>query len=169
MVLKTIIIALTLLSGIRDTEPVLYSMTRKRADKILAKYWSDSEYRLSHLKLSGPYQPELYAVQQGNSKPFSYVLFDEARSKVESFVYLVIFKPDGTIEMVSVLLYKENYGGEIASKRFLKQFAGKSNGQNMEFNKDIDGISGATISAQSITLALKRNSIKFKQLIEQLQ
>ena len=39
----------------------------------------------------------------------------------------------------------------------------------MEYNKDIDGISGATISVQAITRAVKKNSITFSKLIEQLK
>ena len=90
-------------------------------------------------------------------------------SKVDTFNYLIIFKTDGKIEKVSVLLYKENYGGEIASKRFLRQFEGKSNGLNLEYNQDIDGISGATISVQAITRDIRENSITFSKLLEQLK
>ena len=68
-----------------------------------------------------------------------------------------------------MLLYKENYGGEIASKRFLKQFEGKSAGLNMEYNQDIDGISGATISVQAISRAVKENSTTFSNLLKQLK
>ena len=132
------------------------------------KYWEDEEYILSRVSLNGAEQPEIYSVQQGNSKPYAFVLFAEVMGKVDTFIYLIIFNPDGIIEKVSVLMYRENYGGEIASKRFLKQFKGKSNGLNMVYNKDIDGISGATISVQAITRAVRTDSKIFSELIEQL-
>ncbi len=167
MVLKALIMSFVISVGLET--PSIYSITKKRADKVMSKYWEDEEYNLSRVTLIGSDQPEIYSVQQGNSKPFAYVLFAETMGKVDTFTYLIIFKPDGIIEKVSVLLYRENYGGEIASKRFLKQFAGKSNGLNMEYNQDIDGISGATISVQAITRAVKGNSITFSNLIEQLK
>ena len=146
----------------------LYDITKKRADKEMSKFWQDDDYDLTRIEL--PNQPgfELYSVTQGSLNLTSYVVFDEAPSKVDTFVYMVIFNVDGVIEKVSVLLYKENYGGEIASKRFLRQFEGKSNGQNMKFNQDIDGISGATLSVQSITHAVKKNSIAFSKIIKEL-
>ena len=167
MVLKVLIISFTLLIDLET--PSIYSITKKRADKVMSKYWEDEEYNLSRVIFSGPEQPEIYSVQQGNSKPFAFVLFAEAMSKVDTFNYLIIFKTDGKIEKVSVLLYKENYGGEIASKRFLRQFEGKSNGLNLEYNQDIDGISGATISVQAITRDIRENSITFSKLLEQLK
>ena len=167
MVLKIYIVLIGLIINLEG--PSIYSLTKKRADKVLSKYWQDEEYNLSRLTFSGTNQPEIYSVQQGNSKPFAFVLFAEAMGKVDTFTYLIIFKPDGIIEKVSVLLYKENYGGEIGSKRFLRQFDGKSNGMKMEYNEDIDGISGATISVQAITRAVKENSIKFTKLIEELK
>jgi Na+-translocating ferredoxin:NAD+ oxidoreductase RnfG subunit len=167
MVLKALIVSFAILISLET--PSIYSVTKKRADKVLSKYWEDDEYTLNRLTLSGPEQPEIYSVQQGNSKPFAFVLFAEAMGKVDTFAYLIIFKPEGTIEKVAVLLYRENYGGEIGSKRFLKQFNGKSNGMDMEYNQDIDGISGATISVQAITRAVRENSITFSNLIEQLK
>ncbi|RLD24568.1 MAG: hypothetical protein DRI71_02205 [Bacteroidetes bacterium] len=146
----------------------LYDITKKRADKEMSKFWQDDEYTLVRVALPNQRGIELYSVNLENLIPTSYVLFDEAPSKVDTFVYMVIFNVDGVIEKVSVLLYKENYGGEIASKRFLRQFKGKSNGQNMKFNQDIDGISGATLSVQSITHAVKNNSIAFSKLIKEL-
>ena len=169
MVLKTIILSIALVFSLPAKSPSLYSITKKRADKVLSKYWQDEEYLLTRVNLSGAEQPELYSVQQGNSRPYAFVLFAEAMGKVDTFTYLIIFKPEGIIEKVSVLLYRENYGGEIASKRFLKQFEGKSNGLNMEYNQDIDGISGATISVQAITRAVKENSTTFNKLINQLK
>jgi len=168
MVLKLFIILSVLYSTSVDV-PSLYSHTKKKTDKILRKYWENDEYHLVRSELSGIHQPEIYAVQHGDAKPYAFIIFDEAASKVDTFIYMVIFKPDGVIDNVSVLLYKENYGGEIASKRFLKQFEGKSAGLNMEYKQDIDGISGATISVQAITLGVRKNSLTFSKIKEQLQ
>ena len=54
-----------------------------------------------------------------------------------------------------MLVYREEYGGEIGSKRWLKQFVGTAaSGKKLEYNEDIIPISGATISVQSMTRAI---------------
>jgi len=53
-----------------------------------------------------------------------------------------------------VLIYREEYGGEIGSKRWLKQFIGKTKDDSVQHGIDIIAISGATISTQSMTKAM---------------
>lgn len=168
MVLKLLVIITSLSFLISSGGSTLYDATKKRADKEMSKYWQDLEYELEQVELIEPTGFELYRVKKTNLDQMEYVLFDDAPSKVDIFIYMVIFDSNGVINKVSVLLYKENYGGEIASKRFLRQFEGKANGQEMQFNKDIDGISGATMSVQSITHAVKKNSIAFNKIIKEL-
>ncbi|MEN8247857.1 MAG: FMN-binding protein [Bacteroidota bacterium] len=165
MVLKlfTLLILSSLL--INDHSPSLYESNKKRVNKILNNHWEDHKFSLTHLHLDTNELPELYRVSANDSDTLAYVWFDEAPGKIDNFNYMVIFDSTGKIEKVSILVYRENYGGEISSKRFLKQFIGKENGEDMEYPSDIDGISGATISVQSITMALKKNSIEFQEII----
>lgn len=168
MVLK-VVLSFALIFTALVQAPSLYSITQKRADKFLGKYWVDIDYKLSSEKVNDSDAAEIYAVYHEDQNPAAYVLFAEEMGKVDTFIYLIIFSPDGSIKKVSVLLYKENYGGEIASKRFLKQFEGKSNGMDMEYNRDIDGISGATLSVQAISRGVRKNSITFTKFINQLK
>jgi Na+-translocating ferredoxin:NAD+ oxidoreductase RnfG subunit len=72
-----------------------------------------------------------------------------------------------TITRTKVLIYHEEYGGEIGSKRWLKQFEGADvNHEEMVYNAGIIPISGATISAKSMTRAINDllSSIKFLQI-----
>lgn len=168
MVLKGIL-SFALFFSTLAPSPSLYSVTQKRADKALDKYWQGVDYKLTQIEIDGAEHTEIYAVHQEGGIPTAYVLFAEALGKVDTFIYLVIFSPEGSIKKVAVLLYRENYGGEIASKRFLRQFEGKSNGLNMEYNQDIDGISGATISVQAITRSIRENSSSFNKILKQLE
>jgi Na+-translocating ferredoxin:NAD+ oxidoreductase RnfG subunit len=52
---------------------------------------------------------------------------------------------------VKVLVYREDHGSEVGSKRWLNQFNGKTKNENLTYQKDIAAISGATISAKSMT------------------
>ena len=67
----------------------------------------------------------------------------------EYFHYMVIYNPDLTIKNVKVLQYEPEYGYEIAGRRWLKKFTG-TNGCELRYGYQIDAISGATVSGQSI-------------------
>ena len=55
---------------------------------------------------------------------------------------------------VKVLIYREDYGGEISSKRWLSQFLKSDNDDTYVYGDNISAISGATISVKSITASI---------------
>lgn len=83
-----------------------------------------------------------------------YAFVDQAPSKTAKFDYLVVFDANLKVKHSKVLIYREEYGGEIGSKRWLKQFLGKSGGDRVDHETNIDGIAGATISVRSMTNAM---------------
>ena len=99
------------------------------------------------------------------SELLGYAFVDNAPSKTAKFDYLVIFDQDLTVIHTKVLVYREDYGGEIGSKRWLKQFLGKTGNDRVSYENNIDAISGATISVRSMTLSMD----KLFQTIGQLQ
>jgi len=91
-----------------------------------------------------------------NANLVGFAYLDKAPSKTDEFDYLVLFDTDLIIKKAKILVYREDYGGEIGSKRWLKQFIGKSSEDRLVYEKDIVAISGATISANSMTIAINR-------------
>ena len=89
-----------------------------------------------------------------------YMVVTQAKSRSDVFEYMIVFDLDKKIKAVDVLTYREEYGGEIGSKRFLKQFIGKSSETPIRINKEINGISGATISCNSITNSISEMTVK---------
>ena len=71
------------------------------------------------------------------------------------FDYLIILDADLKIKKSKILTYREDYGGEIASKRWLRQFIGKSWTDKFIYSKDVSAISGATISVKSMINAVE--------------
>ena len=100
-----------------------------------------------------------------NSELIGYAYIDKAPSKTDEFDFLVLFDTDLIIKKTKVLIYREDYGAEIGSKRWLKQFIGKTTGEQLKYEKDIIAISGATISARAMTVAINN----LLQSIETLQ
>ncbi|MFS4494545.1 FMN-binding protein [Maribacter sp. 2308TA10-17] len=95
----------------------------------------------------------LYELSKGDEL-LGYAFIDQAPSKTAKFDYLVVFDPDLKVKHSKVLIYREEYGGEIGSKRWLKQFLGKTGGDRVDHETNIDGIAGATISVRSMTNAM---------------
>ncbi|MGH8750359.1 MAG: FMN-binding protein [Burkholderiales bacterium] len=57
---------------------------------------------------------------------------------------------DGKIGMARVLVYRESRGGEVRFPAFLNQFKGAALNEKNYLGRDIDGISGATLSVQAM-------------------
>ena len=87
-------------------------------------------------------------------KQFGYAFVGKAPSKTAEFDYLVVFDTELKVIHSKVLLYREEYGGEIGSKRWLRQFVGKTGEDRVSYRTNIDGIAGATISVQSMTKSM---------------
>ena len=83
-----------------------------------------------------------------------YAYIGKAPSKTAEFDYLVLLDKELIVLKAKVLVYREEYGGEIGSKRWLKQFIGKTKTDEVAHGENIIAISGATISVRSMTNAM---------------
>ena len=63
---------------------------------------------------------------------------------------------DGRLRDIQVMVYREPQGEQIQEARFRRQFAGKKAEDPIAIGKDIDVISGASISSRSATYAAKK-------------
>jgi K+-transporting ATPase c subunit len=59
------------------------------------------------------------------------------------------------IELIKILVYRSAYGSEITAKRWLSQFYFKQR-DSLKYGSDIQAISGATVSASSLTENVNR-------------
>jgi Na+-translocating ferredoxin:NAD+ oxidoreductase RnfG subunit len=101
---------------------------------------------------------------KSNAELIGFACFASSKGKNDFFDYMVLFNANLEIQQVVVLIYRSSFGGEIMAKSWLKQFIGKERGEEMEFGKDIDGISGATISAPSMAKGVKSISLLLSNL-----
>ena len=109
-----------------------------------------------------PIDDTFYYISEDDSI-IGYLAVTDAPSKFHRFDYYVLFNDKEEILKVEVLHYRENYGGEICSKNWLKQFVGIDTENYSNFNREIDGISGATISVNSLKHHLLKISNKLKK------
>ena len=89
-----------------------------------------------------------------NKGLLGYAYVSKAASKAADFDYLVLLDKNLIVVKTKVLIYREEYGGEIGSKRWLKQFEGKTQHDELIYGNTIMAISGATISVRAMTNAM---------------
>ena len=93
-------------------------------------------------------------------------ILDNVIGKTMPISFLAIYDMDGSVYNVSVIKYREQYGGQIKSKRWLKQFINYTDTSNYSIGKSISAISGATISVYSISKGIHKLSIIIDNIIE---
>ncbi len=81
---------------------------------------------------------------------------DEVIGKHELISYAVGLEADGAIRQVEVLAYRESYGFEIRNERWRRQFAGRRPGAPLRLEREIQNISGATLSCAHLTEGVAR-------------
>jgi Na+-translocating ferredoxin:NAD+ oxidoreductase RnfG subunit len=80
---------------------------------------------------------------------------DEVLGKQLFISYAVAIGPDGRVQRVEILEYRETHGFEIRNARWLAQFTGKDE-DSLQFGHDIKNISGATLSCRHVTEGIRR-------------
>lgn len=93
-----------------------------------------------------------------------YALIDNQIGKTEPITFMTILDPQGKVRAVEILVYRESHGGEVQSRRFLKQFDKKTVRDPIRVGQDIDNISGATLSARALATGVKRAVILWQAL-----
>lgn len=85
-----------------------------------------------------------------------YALVTEERGKYRPITFLVGVTPAGRVKDTAVMIYREDRGGEVRSRRFLRQYRGKTVRDPIRTNRDIINISGATISVRSMNAGVRK-------------
>lgn len=103
------------------------------------------------------WEPEYVTfIARQNDKTVGYAIVVDEIGKVNPFTLMVSATPDFKVRDVAVMVYRETRGGEITQKRFLAQYKGKGSGDLLQLNRDIVGISGATLSVQGANRAVHK-------------
>ena len=68
-----------------------------------------------------------------------------------------------------MIKYREAYGGEVGNKGWLRQFINLNNNSGYNIGKDIDGISGATISVKSMSSGIQKITTLYPLIQSQLK
>jgi Na+-translocating ferredoxin:NAD+ oxidoreductase RnfG subunit len=78
------------------------------------------------------------------------------KGKEQPITYLVATDSADALRDIDILVYREPYGGEVAYDPWRKQFRGKTAAAPLQLGKDIRNVSGATISSNAVTRAVRK-------------
>lgn len=91
-----------------------------------------------------------------SSDTIGYAVVVDEIGKVSPITLIVSVTPDFKVRDVAVMVYREIRGGEIAQRRFLAQYKGKRSADPIQLDRDIVGITGATLSVHGANRAVHK-------------
>jgi len=103
-----------------------------------------------------------FAVKNGQNTGVA--IIDEEPGKWGPVEFIIGLNLQGAVTRVEVLSYEEKRGQPIARHSFMSQFEGKTSKDRIEVYKDINGISGATISSRCATFAVRKAIVMYEEL-----
>ena len=85
-----------------------------------------------------------------------YFFVDAVVGKHDLITYAVALDAEGRVRQVEILEYREAYGGEVRNAHWRAQFTGRRHGDPLRLGKDVQNISGATLSCEHVTDGVRR-------------
>tara|TARA_B100000945_G_scaffold314692_1_gene312650 strand:+ start:64 stop:585 length:522 start_codon:yes stop_codon:yes gene_type:complete len=165
--MKIIIIILTLCSFLISSE------IKNKTIKVIQNYYK-SDIQISEHKYKIPkklknkiqsqikqkfFRDQIYYWKIDVNGAKHYALMDNTIGKTMPITFLIIFNENQEVIHSSIIKYRESYGGEISGKNWLAQFTGMKKDSLFIYGKEINGISGATLSVKSFTKGISKLSL----------
>jgi FMN-binding domain len=85
-----------------------------------------------------------------------YFFVDAVIGKHDLITYAVALSAEGKVRQTEILEYREAYGGEVRNAHWRAQFTGRQHGDPVMIGRDIQNISGATLSCEHVTDGIRR-------------
>ena len=104
-------------------------------------------------------------IDKDSLKYFS--ILDNVIGKTMPISFLATYNHNGEVHDVSIIKYREPYGGEIKSKSWLRQFTAYTDSSNYKVGDSIEGISGATLSVNSVSKGMHKLSHLIHEIIKE--
>ncbi len=163
MVLKNITLLVAFLALFSFTHD---ARLEKKIQKVLVKNFENKVFIKHELRVDQKAENENWfgITEKASKKNLGLISVNSAIGRFDKFDFMIVFNPNKSIKTVRVLIYREDHGGEIGSKRWLKQFEGKSPKDAENLAQSIDGISGATMSCDAITKEIQKSLITIRNI-----
>ena len=130
------------------------------ADSMWTETWNPTEAEIAELEARLGWRVPPVAVEFHRARKMDedlgWAVVTEERGRFKPITFMVQVDPEGRVAMVLVMVYRESRGDGVKRQRFLKQFKKKDSDDHLRLNRDIVGVSGATLSSRALTAGVKR-------------
>ena len=131
-----------------------------KADTLWSEIWTltpQARHRIQR-QLGWRLEEKSFTIHQGlkNGQHLGYAVISEQIGLYKPITFIVKTNPKARAEAVWIMVYRESRGGEIRRRRFLRQYQNKTAHNPIRLNRDIIGITGATLSVRALNAGVKR-------------
>lgn len=142
------------------TEEEALAKVFAKADSLWADRWSPTPEEKSDLegKLGWELSEEVFVIHRAREgdRDLGYAVITEEQGRFKPITFIVQVSTGGRVEMVLVMVYRESRGDGVKRQRFLKQFRKKDVDDHLRLNRDLVGVSGATMSSRALAAGVKK-------------
>jgi electron transport complex protein RnfG len=103
-------------------------------------------------------------VAQTQGRVDGYAVIDDEMGLHQPITFATRLSTRGIIDRVEIMIYREPRGDEVRDARFRKQFEGKTAQDPLRLDRDVDAVSGATISSAATAVAVRRAAVLVEAL-----
>jgi len=135
-----------------------------KAEKLAVKNFKDTEIIKEPIFIipSEYYKVKTDTVFRLNQKDgalMGYLVLSSAMGRFEEFDFMIVYNADLTMTDLKILVYRSEFGYQVSSRGWLKQFLDNPVETQYTYGQNIDAISGATLSGKSLTANVNRLNI----------
>jgi FAD:protein FMN transferase len=130
------------------------------ADSVWSETWTpdDDQRKRIERRLGWRLKDRSFEIFQATreNRHMGYAVVDEEIGLYRPITFMVKMGPTGQADGVWIMVYRESRGGEVKRQRFLSQYRGKNVDSPIRLNRDIIGITGATLSVRALNGGVKK-------------
>lgn len=106
-----------------------------------------------------------FFVGQKGKQLDAYAMVLDEIGKHDPITFIVGINPDLSVREVAVMVFRERRGDGVRRRRFLTQFPGKTEADQLMLNRDIMPLTGSTLSSVAVAAGVKRALAMTKVLV----
>lgn len=170
-----IILLISVYSGIA----AMPDLADRFVQRELKRQFSKTEFELVELAIPSKYNAsgKFYLIKTAESAAHSRYMYigrvntyrtaagnSKSGASAEYFDYMILFDAERTVRQVRILNYQASHGEMIAAPGWLRKFEGHHHKKPLEVGRQIDAISGATLSVNGITFDVRQKTFILSEI-----
>jgi hypothetical protein len=147
-----------------------------KVQKELKKQFKDETLKFEEITVNNKINGKYYKLQSSVNKSVSYLYLGRVSTKrtagsaqnqqesADFFDYYILYDAAKSVRKIKIINYQSSHGQMISSPGWLKKLEGYMAGKPLEVGKQVDAISGATISVNNLVFDVKQKTLILNQL-----